>query len=141
MLLVLVIGNVPGLRTRLAGFLAPTPTPTSASSLVFIGQDTSSVIIISPRYGTPNTPQNAPGPLPTTCPQSSNLQYFTTPLDPPGLGASSIWISGFTGPSAVLNDLVPLNPQATHASWPFGWYESLTVFIQKNYHGNDPARQ
>ncbi|SRR5258707_10549352 len=134
LLLVLLIGNVPGLRTRLVGFFAPTPTSTTTSSLIFVGQS-SSVIIINPRYGTPNTSQASPGPLPTTCPQSSNLQYFTEPLDPPGLGASSIWISGFTGPSAVLNDLAPINPQATHASWPFGWYEPLTIFIQKGYAG------
>jgi hypothetical protein len=134
-LLVLLIDNAPGLRTRLIGFLAPTPTSTSSSSLAFVSQNSSSVIIINPRYGTPGTSQNSPGPLPTTCPQSSNLQYFTTPLDPPGLGASSIWISGFTGPSAVLNDLAPINPQATHASWPFGWYEPLTIFIQKGYSG------
>jgi hypothetical protein len=134
-LLVLLIGNIPGLRTRFVGFIAstPAPMPTQESRVTF-----GSMPIIINHFGTvpPDTSQSSPGPLPATCPQISTLQYFTTPLDPPGLGASTVWLSGFTGPSAALDNLVPINAQVAHAPWPGGWYESVAVFIQKGYSGN-----
>ena len=132
-LLLLLLGNVPGLRTRLVGLLEPTPAPTATADAVF----TNMPIVIN-HFGTvpPYSSQSSPGPLPATCPQVSTLQYFTTPLDPPGLGASPLWLSGFTGPSAALDDLVPINAQVAHAPWPGGWYESIAVFIQKGYTGN-----
>lgn len=136
-LLMLLIGNLPGLRARLLGFLNPAPTPTQVnySNGVSFGKNAPVIIY---HFGTP-APAHAlssPGPLPATCPQISTLQYFTTPLDPPGLGAGSIWLSGFSGPSAALNDLQPIDAQVAHASWPDGWYETLAIFIQKGYSGN-----
>lgn len=138
-LLVLLIGNVPGLRTRLVGFLEPALLPTSTQvsygSSITIGKNAPVIIY---HFGTPQPPTPSlisPGSMPTTCPQISTLQYFTTPLDPPGLGAGPVWLSGFSGPSAALNDLQPIEAQVVHTNWPDGWYETLAIFIQKGYSG------
>ena len=132
-LLILLLGNIPGLHSTLVGLLAPTATPTPQVSFTF-----SNMPIIVNHFGTvpPSSAQSSPGPLPSTCPQVSTLQHFTTPLDPPGLGASPVWLSGFSGPSATLDELAPINAQVAHAPWPGGWYETVAVFIQKNYTGN-----
>ncbi|HEY3994075.1 MAG TPA: hypothetical protein VGM01_14505 [Ktedonobacteraceae bacterium] len=132
-LLVLLLGNIPSLRATFLGLLGPTPTPTPGASFTF-----SSMPIVVNHFGPipAYSSQSSPGPLPPTCPQISTLQYFTTPLDPPGLGASPIWLAGFTGPSAALDNLVPINAQVAHAPWPGGWYETVAVFIQKNYTGD-----
>ncbi len=133
MLLVLLFGSAPGLRTRLTTLLQPVPTPTPVTQFVFSNMP---VINMRPGDQTPITdPQGSPGALPATCPQISTLQYFMTPLDPPGLGASPIWFSGFNGPSATLHDLLPINAPVVHAPWPAGWYTMLAVFIQKGYTG------
>jgi hypothetical protein len=138
-LVVLLIGNLPGMSTRLVSLLQHQPAPAATANADLTTGDMP--IVINHFGNGPVYPsQSAPGPLPSTCPQISTLQYFTTPLDPPGLGASPIWLSGFTGPSAALNHLVPINAQVAHAPWPGGWYQSVAVFIQKSYPGNITLR-
>lgn len=134
-LVVLLIGNLPGLSTRLVNLVERQPAP-AATANADLTTGNMPIVINHFGNGPVYTSQSAPGPLPSTCPQISTLQYFTTPLDPPGLGASPIWLSGFTGPSAALNHLVPIDAQVAHAPWPGGWYQSVAVFIQKGYTGN-----
>jgi hypothetical protein len=143
-LLVLLIGNVPDLRTRfLTLFQAPAPAATSSTSIsssasIFtFGTDQQGVPIIVERHGLPGSQaRGRPGPLPAVCPKASNLQSFMTPLDPPGVGGGPIWLTGFVGPTAALVDLQPL---ATSLSNPpgekIGWYEGVTVFIQRGFSG------
>jgi hypothetical protein len=141
-LLVLLAGNVPDLRTRfLSLFRAPTPVTTSSSisssAAIFPIGNGQGVPIIVERRGLVGRPaRNTPGPLPAVCPRASNLQSFMTPLDPPGLGGGPIWLTGFAGPTAALVDLQPLE---TSLSSPpgqrIGWYEGVTVFIQRGFSG------
>jgi hypothetical protein len=64
------------------------------------------------------------------------VQPFMTPLDPPGLGDDPIWITGFVGPTAALVDLQPLGTSHSHPQGQsVGWYEELSVFIQRNFTG------
>jgi|SRR5579885_48206 hypothetical protein len=141
-LLVLLAGNVPDLRTRfLTLFQAPAPAATSTStyssiSILPIGKGQGVPIIVE-RHGLPGSPaQGTPGPLPAVCPQASNLQSFMTPLDPPGVGGGPIWLTGFVGPTAALVDLQPLDTSlSSPPGQKIGWYEGITVFIQRGFSG------
>ena len=141
-LLVLLVGNVPDLRTRfLTLFQPPAPAATSTSIYssvsIFPIDNGQGVPIIVERHGLPGSPaQGTPGPLPTVCPQASNLQPFMTPLDPPGVGGGPIWLTGFVGPTAALVDLQPLGTSLSHPQGQtIGWYEGITVFIQRGFSG------
>ncbi len=127
--LVLLFGNVPVLRGYFPGLLAPTPTPTSQTtyfSQVVINNGAISIH----RSASSSASADGLGPMPQRCPRVSTLLYFTTPLDPPGLGAGPIWLSGFTGPTAALDNLAPFVGDQRA-----GWYETLAVFIQKGFTG------
>lgn len=125
--LVLLAGNIPVLRGRFLSFLA-TPTPTSQTTYFSQVVINNGAIFIH-RSASPSASTFGLGPMPQRCPRVSTLLYFTTPLDPPGLGAGPVWLSGFTGPTAALDNLAPLT--ASRA----GWYETLAVFIQKGFTG------
>jgi hypothetical protein len=136
-LALLLIGNVPDLRTQLRTLLrpsTPTATPTAAAS---VGSLEQGVPIIVERHGLPEQhTQGTPGPLPAICPQASTLQPFMTPLDPPGLGDGPVWITGFVGPTASLVDLQPLGTSLSHPQGQtVGWYEGLAVFVQRGFTG------
>ena len=125
--LVLLAGNIPVLRGRFLSLLA-TPTPTSQTTYFSQVVINNGAIFIH-RSASPSASTFGLGPMPQRCPRVSTLLYFTTPLDPPGLGAGPVWLSGFTGPTAALDHLAPLT--ASRA----GWYETLAVFIQKGFTG------
>ena len=140
-LLVLLIGNVPNLRTRLVGLFeppAPTPTPALVAYGSILTKNQSAAIIVKrPNSHLPNPAQGSPGALPATCPQISPLKTFLTTLDPPGLGSGPLWLSGFDGPTAALLNLQPVK---TSLSQPpgaiYGWYETLAVFVQRGFTGS-----
>ncbi len=154
-LLLLLAGNVPDLRARLLSlFQPPTPTPVATPGSIYssisifpLGQG---VPIIVDRHGQALNPaQGTPGPLPTICPQASTLQPFITPPDPTGLGGGQegglgggpIWLTGFVGPTAALVDLRPLGTSLSHpAGQTIGWYENLTVFVQRDFSGKITLR-
>jgi hypothetical protein len=127
--LVLLAGNIPVLRGRFLAFLSPTPTPASQTTYFSQVVINNGAIFIH-RSASPSASTQGLGPMPQRCPRVSTLLYFTTPLDPPGLGAGPVWLSGFTGPTAALDNLAPLT-----ASQRTGWYETLAVFIQKGFTG------
>ncbi|HEY0753536.1 MAG TPA: hypothetical protein VGD98_06205 [Ktedonobacteraceae bacterium] len=133
LLLVLLI-SVPGLSSRLVGYFAPALTATTVShgSVSISTIDTNVPVIVHP-FGTPpsSTSQNSPGAIPSTCPQLSTLQYFTSPLDPPGLGSGPVWLSGFSGPGAVLDHLTHISKTGEQV-----WYETLALFMQKGFNGD-----
>lgn len=137
-LLMLLVGNVPDLRTRLVGFFIPTPTPTTVQvgTITNVSVGSSGAVITHPGSLPRLFPHNSasPGSLPSSCPNISSLQDFMTPLDPPGLGASPLWITGFIGPSAALNDLRQLNTSMS-PNTPAAWYETLAVFVQRGFPG------
>ncbi|HEX7737092.1 MAG TPA: hypothetical protein VF458_19765 [Ktedonobacteraceae bacterium] len=131
-LLALLFGSAPELRTSIISFFAPARASTTVSyvSTDLSGIDSNMPVIVHP-FGTPPASyQTSPGAIPGTCPHISPLQYFTSPLDPPGLGDGPVWISGFNGPSAVLDRLAPFAKPGQ------GWYETLTIFIQKSFVGD-----
>lgn len=140
-LALLLIGNNPDLRAHLLTLLQPPtpPTPVGFASLAPIG---SGVPIIVERHTlSEGQTQSTPGPLPAICPQASMVQPFMTPLDPPGLGDDPIWITGFVGPTAALVDLQPLGTSLSHPQGQrVGWYEELSVFIQRNFSGTITLR-
>lgn len=125
--LVLLAGNIPVLRGRFLSLLA-TPTPTSQTTYFSQVVINNGAIFIH-RSAPPSASTFGLGPMPQRCPRVSTLLYFTTPLDPPGLGAGPVWLSGFTGPTAALDHLAPLTASRV------GWYETLAVFIQKGFTG------
>jgi hypothetical protein len=137
MLLLLLIGNMPALRTRLVG-LFESPTSTSTPSLLAYGSlsiSQSEIPIRIDHHISPNNPPpDAPGALPATCPKASTLQNFTTPLDPPGLGGGPVWITGFIGPVAAVVDLKAVGTSMSHPPGGLiGWYATLPIFIQKGF--------
>lgn len=128
-LLALLFSAVPDLRNGVLGLFTPASVSTGTAyvSTDLSGIDANVPVIVYP-YGTPPASfQSSPGAIPTTCPHMSTLQYFTSPLDPPGLGDGSVWISGFSGPSPVLDHLTPF-PKPDQ-----GWYQVLTIFIQRGF--------
>jgi hypothetical protein len=141
-LLVLLAGNVPDLRTRfLTLFQAPAPAATSTSisssiSILPVGKGQGVPIIVERHGLVGSSVRETPGPLPAVCPQASNLQSFMTPLDPPGVGGGPIWLTGFVGPTAALVDLQPLDTSlSSPPGQKIGWYEGITVFIQRGFSG------
>lgn len=143
-LALLLVGNVPDLRTQLLTLFrpskpVPTATPAATVSIISSGQG---VPIIVERHSLPGeVVQGTPGPLPAICPQASTLQPFMTPLDPPGLGGGPVWITGFVGPTAALVDLQPLGTSLSHPQGQtVGWYEGLAIFIQRGFTGTITLR-
>lgn len=138
-LLVLLAGNVPGLRSQLVGLFERTPTPTPTQTIRFFSSMNvqPGQIVIHGRSGDQQhgTSSETPGSLPSSCPKESSLQTFMTTLDPPGIGGGPIWITGFVGPSAALDNLGPVSESGALSHNPGGWYETLAVFIQKGFSG------
>lgn len=146
-ILLLLVGNVPGLRTRLLTLLQPSaPTPAATSAISYSSGSIftldQGVPIVVERHGQVLNPdRGTPGPLPTICPQADMLQAFMTPLDPPGLGGGPIWLTGFIGPTAALVDLQPLGTSLSHPQGQtIGWYEGLAVFLQRGFRGTITLR-
>lgn len=133
-LLLLLVGNTPTLRARLVSLFEPArPTSTTIAYSSSISQGSVPITIAHPDdpYATA-IPAGGPGPLPATCPRASTLQYFLTTLDPPGLGSGPLWLSGFNGPIA---SLIHLQPGIQSLGVVSGWYQPLTVFMQKGFVG------
>lgn len=129
----LVQQNIPGLSAH------PTPSPTDQSSAASISQDVTSKFntkkVIVWNASTPPVVSGSEtlGPVPQSCPQETSLQNFVSPVFPPGVGGSPLWVTGFVGQgqarSAVLNHLVRAKPPQ------FGWYQQLTLVAETNYAG------
>lgn len=137
-LLLLFVGNAPGLRARFLGFFdPPIPTPTPTFTGYFTPPQGNVPIVVRRRKSLPTIGNQGPlGPLPGACPQANMLQFFLTTLDPPGLGGGPLWFTGFVGPTAALVDLQPLGTSLSHPPGSIiGWYEGLAVFIQKGFPG------
>ncbi len=67
---------------------------------------------------------------PQNCLRSTRLQDFASPIYPPGVGSSPVWVTGFTGPDAQLNHL-------TRAPEPQnGWYQPLLIVSETNFAGD-----
>lgn len=133
-LLLLLVGNVPALRSQLIGLVVPaTPTPTT---IVYeFAHDNIPIIIDHPNDPFMKMTATATtnlAPLPATCPHASMLEYFLTPLDPPGLGNYPIWLTGFSGPMAAL---VYLQSTTRSISAVSGWYQPLSLFISQGLKG------
>jgi len=135
-LFVLLLGNAPNLRMQLFG--SPQATTQTPDSLSLLNQPASNSRVIVHRrtnvdFSIINS-RETPGLLPETCPQTSSLQRFLTPLDPPGVGGGPLWITGFAGPTAALIDLQPVPRELVQSRRdPFGWYTTITLFVQKGF--------
>lgn len=130
--LLLLAGNVPSVRSRLIGFFespVPTPAPLIADTSNLFSSSNGVSITVGHSSLVPIGPEGELGPLPSTCPKANTLQPFESPLDPPGLGGGPVWLVGFSGPTA---SLVHLNQGQER--W-LGWYQTLTLFIEKGYEG------
>lgn len=129
-------GNFSMLRQNLLSlFVHATPVATVQSSEVIISQGATfqsgaqnkvSWIAMAPpvvtAYGTL-------GQVPQSCEQYTTPQNFDSPAFPPGVGGSPMWVTGFAGPRAVLNQLVRArSPQ-------YGWYQQLELVSESNYAG------
>ncbi|HLL79646.1 MAG TPA: hypothetical protein VKT25_09110 [Ktedonobacteraceae bacterium] len=67
---------------------------------------------------------------PQNCLYSTTLSNFATPLYPPSVGSSPVWVTGFTGPGALLNHL-------SRAPRPHdGWYAPLLIVSETNFAGD-----
>lgn len=138
-LVLLLFGNIPDLRVYLVTMFESrlSASPTKAPGPVSEGTGRVPVIVeqSSDSVNT-STMQGSPGPLPSTCPQANTLQFFMTPLDPPGLGGGPLWLTGFNGPTAALVHWQPLETPMSQPPGTFSsWYTTLTVFIQKGFSG------
>lgn len=140
-LLILLLGNSPGLRGQLLGvFQTPTTTTSTSSSLsIYPGSrpaSNSKVIVRGSShidFSVTNS-RETPGLLPDTCPQTSTLERFLTPLDPPGIGGGPLWIAGLAGPTAALLDLQPVPHSVIQPPRAFfSWYTTITLFVQKGF--------
>lgn len=139
-LLVLLLGNAPGLRTQLFGaFLSPTPTPQATATYPFFGfrSESNSRVVVRGSSNIDFSVTNSretPGLLPESCPRTTSLERFQTPLDPSGVGGGPLWITGFAGPTAALLDLQPVPSSVQQPTQAFfGWYATITLFIQKDF--------
>jgi hypothetical protein len=127
---ILLVGNIPPLRTRVIGLLEP-PTPAVTVSLANANYFTSaSSFSLSQDHPanvpTPSGSQQIMAPLPASCPKANSLRDFNAPLDPPGLGDGPVWLNGFSGPIAALVHV----QQAARPEQ--GWYETVTLFIAQS---------
>ena len=134
-MLVLLVGLLfsasPALRDRALGLFAPTPSPTGVFSQIALNQ----IVIISSSHLTPEPigPFSLAA-VPNHCPAISSQLNFSDPSNPPGIGNGPVWVSGFSGEYAVLDNLQPLLANTGQGSLPL-WYETLTLFLQRNFTG------
>lgn len=66
---------------------------------------------------------------PAACPQNTLTQNFDAPSLPAGVGGTPLWVTGFTGPRAVLNHLVRAHPPE------LGWYQQIQLVGATNFSG------
>ncbi len=141
-ILLLIVGNVPNLRSQVLGFFEPRQVSVVAANTSNFGP----VPVTIGRFGSASGGSlriyisDGSGQLPASCPRLSPLHTFTTPLDPPGLGGGPLWISGFVGPTATLVNLQPTVMSQTVGNAFIGWYETVAVFIQKGFTGGITLR-
>ena len=132
-------GSFPQLSQNMLSFFAH-PTPTTAvqqlSEAVGLGLTTryyrKKVIQqddLSPRFVPVNARLDA---VPQYCLRYTPTQDFNSPAFPGGVGASPLWVTGFSGTggqSAVLNHLKRAQPPQ------LGWYELLQLVSETDYPG------
>lgn len=123
-LLLLVSGSLQALLHQLSELVrAPTSPLVSHTSPPAVPILEKSPVSLSP------TSKGTIGPLPASCPKANSLQRFASPADPLGVGGGPLWIAGFAGPTAALVHLQQAPPSQA------GWYELLTLFVEKGYTG------
>lgn len=125
-----VFGAFPDLSSSLPGLFArPASTPLASIASQNETQGFSLKKVLFWRISTPpSVPLN--GTLeaaPQTCRRYTTLQNFDAPAYPAGVGGSPLWVTGFSGPHALLNHFVRATPPH------FGWYERLTLVVATNY--------
>lgn len=132
-------GFYPLLRTNLSALFAPTPqasravTPLSSTQVAI--EDVQSqfnwkkVLIWNASTPPVVMPYATLDATPAACPQNTQTQNFAAPALPPGVGGGSLWVTGFTGPRAVLNHLVRAHPPQ------LGWYQQIQLVGSSNFSG------
>lgn len=135
-----VFANVPNWRVDIAQlFVHPTPSPSSMSYLAVatdIAIPPDAAKLFRGKKGLYWRVTTAPivpldgvlGPAPTFCQQSSITKNYNAPTFP-GLGGGPLWITGFDGPRAVLNQL----PRATPPQ--YGWFQQVLLIIPTDFTG------
>ncbi|MGH2497341.1 MAG: hypothetical protein ACRDIV_21785 [Ktedonobacteraceae bacterium] len=66
---------------------------------------------------------------PAACPQNTLTQNFDAPSLPAGVGGAPLWVTGFSGPRAILNHLVRAHPPE------LGWYQQIQLVGATNFSG------
>ncbi len=137
LILMVLLGFYPLLRTNLSTLFtytpqaspAATPLPSTHSVMVDVQSqfDGKKVLIwdaSTPPVVMPYTTLDA---TPAACPQNTQTQNFDAPYLPPGVGGGPFWVTGFTGPRAVLNHLVRAHPPQ------LGWYQQIQLVGATNF--------
>lgn len=125
-----VFGVFPDLSSRLSGlFVPPASTPPATIGSQNETQGFSLKKVLFWRISTPpSVPLNGTlEAVPQTCRRYTSLQNFDAPAYPAGVGGSPLWVTGFSGPRALLDHFVRATPPR------FGWYERLTLVMATNY--------
>jgi len=132
-------GSFPQLGQNFLSFFAhPTPTTAAPQHSEAAGPGMTSRLYqknviqqddISPRFVPVTATLDA---VPQYCLQYTPTQAFYSPSFPGGVGASPLWVTGFSGTAgqpAVLNHLKRAQPPQ------LGWYELLQLVSETNYPG------
>lgn len=131
-LALLLLGNIPTLRSNVISFLGSpisTPTPSPQPFSRFQGF---SRIYISGQSSSIGGPAIL-GDVPTTCPNNDELQEnATTIFGVPALSIGPLWFIGFAGPSAAL---IQLTPALFREGTTMYWYAPVTLFLPRGSTG------
>lgn len=139
LLFVLLSGYLPLLQAKLPGIFAQSSQPSPAISTqhlpLVVGEDiqtqfnSKKVLIWSVSTPPAVMPFATLDSAPQACLQHTLTQNFDAPSLPDGVGGVPLWVTGFTGPLAILNHLVRAQPPE------LGWYQQIQLVGATNFSG------
>ena len=139
LLFIVLPGFYPLLRSNLSALFAhpasPTPVVSSQPSPLSVGADIQSqfngkkILIWDASTPPAVMPFAELDATPAACTQNTLTQTFDAPSLPAGVGGAPLWVTGFSGPRAVLNHLVRAHPPE------LGWYQQIQLVGATNFSG------